>query len=33
MKQNRRSLLAFPQFDKEVSLASKAKALLELFCH
>jgi len=33
MRQNRHSLLAFPKLNKEVSIASEGKALLEAFCH
>jgi len=34
MRQNTHSLLAFPNFNKAVSiLPSGAKTLLELFCH
>jgi len=34
MRQNEHSFLAFPKFNKAVSVwPSGAKALLELFCH
>jgi len=34
MSQNRHSFLAFPKFNKVVSiLPHEAKALLELYCH